>query len=242
MQLFQNISKISFCPVSISCIVATNVGRNMIFLREFIPHFVKLVPAIKVVVFLFVIAGLSALVSRRTELAIQIIPVLLVGCSFKKTWFISLVQFLTSSKNETVVEVCGKKIGDWLLAFSAAAIIPFLLLALTEDNFIQRKNDAVFNAAFIVLMTGFSALRITKHFSEGIHRINTRDDLRDIIRQEFGDVKFQYDELPHQQIKQMLDEYNINPPSRDKQHEHVKAILKKYGLLPAASPESSESE
>lgn len=75
----------------------------MRFLRDFIPHFIKLTPAIKVVTVLFVMAGISALVARRTELAVQMIPVILVGCSFKKTWFISLVQFLTSSKDETVV-------------------------------------------------------------------------------------------------------------------------------------------
>ena len=98
----------------------------------------------------------------------------------------------------------------------------------------------MFNAAFIVLMTGFSALRIAKHLSEGIRRINTRDDLRDIIRHEFGDVKFQYDEIPHKQVRQMLEEYNYNPPAMSKRHEYLKVILQKHGLLSVRSSEPGQ--
>ena len=202
----------------------------MNFLKGFISDFIKLAPATKMLTILITLAVISALVAR-SNLAIQFIPVILLGCSIKKTWFISLVQFLTSSKNESVVEACGKKIGDWLLAFSAAAIIPFLFIALTENDFIQNKSNAVSTSAFIALMTGFSSIRITKHFSEGIRRINTHDDLRDIIRREFGDVKFKYDELPNDQVKQILQEYNVNPPIHTELHEYLKTILQKYGLL-----------
>ena len=202
----------------------------MNFFKGFISDFIKLAPVTKMLAILITIAVISALVAR-SNLAIQFIPVILLGCSIKKTWFISFVQFLTSSKDEDVVKACGKKISDWLLAFSAAAIIPFLFIALTENDFIQNKNDAVFTSAFIVLMAGFSAIRITKHFSEGIRRINTRDDLRDIIRREFGDVKFKYDELPNEQVKQILQEYNVNPSIQAELHEYLKPILQKYGLF-----------
>ena len=180
----------------------------------------------------FIIKLLSIIFVKETEAALSFTAALIMGASINKTWLIFIIQWVVGSKDERVVKACGKRISDWLLAFSAAALVPFLIFALTEESFLQSKPNAVQTAAFIVMTTVFASLRITKHLSEGLRRINTRDDLRDIIRSEFGDIKFKYDELSYKQVKQMLQDYNVAPPPQAGLKEYLEPILQKHGLLP----------
>ena len=211
-------------------------------LKEIIIQFIKLIPAFKVVFTFFIITLLSFMFVKKTDTAVSFTASLIMGASIKKTWFIFFIQWVVGSKDERVVKACGKKISDWLLAFSAAALVPFLILALTEESFLQSKHNAIQPAAFIVMTTVFASLRITKHLSEGLRRINTRDDLRDIIRSEFGDIKFKYDELSYNQVKQILQDYNIAPPPQAGLKEYLEPILQKHGLLPIQGERKSNSD
>lgn len=208
-----------------------------------------MVPIYKMTLILLLIGALSILLAHQAYYALNIVVSIIMGTSINKTWFIGTLGFVVSSKNEDVLIACGKRLADWLLAFSAAALVSLLFLMLTDGKYIideksikfsEDVTNLIFTAAFIVMMTLFSSLRITKHLSEGIRRINTRSDLREIISREFGDLKFKYDELPLQQVDQILHEYNVDPPVRAEIKNYLKPILQKHGLIVSEAMEDND--
>lgn len=200
-------------------------------MNGFVSQSIKMIPAFKGFFVISCIVLFSLFISENAEFVLTAFCVFVTCISIKKSWFIGFVSFMVWSREENVIIDCGKMISDWLMRFSSAAIVSVFIMSLVEKGFIVNKQGIIFLAAFSALASAFVSLRIAKHISEGIRRVNTRDDLRDIIRREYGDVKFEYDDLDYAKIKQLISEYNVAPPQREGIKEYLKPILERHGLL-----------
>lgn len=214
-------------------------------------EFIKMVPILKATFVLFLMMFLAEIASKNIYDAMNFSVGAVMALSINKAWFLGVLRHVTSSRDEKVLLDCGKRMADWLLAFSAAALVALLLQIFSASQetvsevHVKPKiffSDPIATSAFIVMLTTFSFLRITKHLSEGIRRINTRSDLREIISNEYHNVKWEYDKLSGKQVKKMIEEYNINPPAREEVQEYLKPILQKYGLLSTSSGETEGAQ
>lgn len=202
---------------------------------------VKDTPVLKFAFITFIFYFISIAIVQWTENTINILTVLTLGISINKTWFLNFIYFISQSYDEEVIKALTKRIADWLEKFSIAALLPILVVALRDTDFIKNSGHVVFNASFIALITFFCSLRITKHIAEGVSKICTRAHLRSIIKEsEFYYSKFDFDELPSASVKKMIEELNIAIYLGKNIDEELRSILEKQGLIKPAQDSSSK--
>lgn len=206
-------------------------------------QFLKDAPIFKFLFVAVLFISISTAIVKWTEMTVQIMIVLVLGISINKIWFLRFIQIISQSYDEEVIKAISKRIADWFEKFSIAALLPILVIALREEDFIKNSGSVVFNASLIALITFFCSVRITKHITEGLTKIFTRADLRDIIREsEYHHIKFDFDELPSSKVAEMIEEFNSLLHSGMKIDDVLRLILERQGLIQPAQPESDKAD
>ena len=179
---------------------------------------------IKAAGFIIIVCLIATALIVKTEITMMFIAALLLTMAFRKNWFIGFIALAVGDMDldEKTLKACGKRFADWLEKLSAAAIIPFLLLALTDNQFIQNQPHAVLVATIVVLISWFCALRYTRYVAEGLFTVKDKDELKLIMKEELSKRGYKVEDLTNEKWEQIINiykkyEHEANTPDEKEQ-------------------------